>query len=90
MLLMERFYQNHRQKQASFAAALTEAQSWLRRLPIGRVIELIESWNQQASPRVKNALSLLLLLYHHRMVQDPTWCPFSHPYYWAAFTVNGS
>ncbi len=88
-LLMERFYRNHLKRRMGLAAALRDAQWLVRTLEIGAVAEYAEHCYQQAQQREKAALFQLMRYYRHLAEQDPTMHPFAHPYYWAAFTVNG-
>jgi CHAT domain-containing protein len=83
-LLMERFYHNHLKSRMEFAAALCEAQEWVRTLKIGAVVEYAEQSIRKSSIQLSYRR-------HYRSLasQDPDLCPFSHPYFWAAFTVNG-
>ena len=85
-LLMERFYHNHLKGGMHFATALREAQLWVRNAT-ARELGLTDRWEQiyQASDRHnKDALKWMRYYSAHPDVQ-----PFDHPYYWAAFTVNG-
>ena len=87
-LLMERFYHNHLKDRMGFAAALREAQRWVRTLEIGKVVEYAEQCYDQSG---RKDATLLHYLLHYRSLakKDSGLCPFAHPYYWAAFTVNG-
>ena len=87
-LLMERFYYNHLKSGMGFAAALREAQRWVRTMEIRSVAEYAEQCYDQSGG--KNA-ALWRQYRHYRSLaeENPDWCPFAHPYYWAAFTVNG-
>jgi CHAT domain-containing protein len=88
-LLMERFYHNHLRSGMDFAAALREAQVWVRELTTGEVTQYAEHWYQHSHRREKTELFRLIRYYRHQAEQDPSLRPFAHPYYWAAFTVNG-
>jgi len=88
-LLMERLYHNHLQEKMDLAAALREAQIWVRELTIGEVAQYVEHWYQHAHGREKTELYRLMRYYRHQAEQNPLLHPFAHPYYWAAFTVNG-
>jgi CHAT domain-containing protein len=88
-LLMERFYRNHLNDEMDFAAALREAQAWVRGLGAGEVTQYAEQCYQQSKWRDKAELLKLVRHYRYLAEQNPTCQPFAHPYYWAAFTVNG-
>ena len=88
-LLMERFYRNHLRKGMAFAAALREAQVWVRKLGIGEVVKYAEQYYQQVRQKDKMELYKIMRYYQVQAKQNPGWHPFEHPYYWAAFTVNG-
>jgi CHAT domain-containing protein len=90
-LLMERFYRNHLINKMALAAALQEAQVWLRELSIGEVAAYAAQWYRQSTQKEEEKKKLLRFTLHYRYLaeQNPTLRPFAHPYYWAAFTVNG-
>ena len=90
-LLMERFYHNHLNSGMGFAAALREAQVWVRDLEARKVAEYAAQCYQQYAQKEEEKKELLkyTLHYRHMAEQNPTLRPFAHPYYWAAFTVNG-
>lgn len=88
-LLMERFYQNHLSGEMDFATALCEAQRWVRELKVGEVAKYAEQWYQQLEKRNSSALFAGMRHYQFLAQRSPDLCPFAHPYYWAAFTMNG-
>jgi CHAT domain-containing protein len=88
-LLMERFYQYHRQDRMDIAAALRAAQAWVRGLSIDKVVTYAEQAYRQAEPAYQARLLAYWRRYRYLAQQDPTLRPFAHPYYWAAFTING-
>lgn len=88
-LLKERFYRNHLKGGMDVAAAFREAQVWMRNLQIGEVARYAERCYQQARHDEKGELFKLMRYYRAQARQNSAWCPFAHPYYWAAFTVNG-
>jgi len=85
-LLMERFYRNHLIGKKDFAAALREAQLWLRELKVEEVAQYAERWYRRKQDA---ELFRLVRYYFHQAQQNPSVRPFAHPYYWAAFVVNG-
>jgi len=51
-------------------------------------LELAEKWQQMYENSNKADVDAYRQMrYHHR--SNPEIQPFAHPYYWAAFTVNG-
>lgn len=90
-LLMERFYRNHLTSGMNFAAALREAQLSVRNICVGEVAQYAERCFREFKDiaRVKVEWIKHARHYRYRAQQDPDERPFAHPYYWAAFTVNG-
>ncbi len=88
-LLMERFYRNHLKSGMDLPAALQEAQGWVRRLEAREVMEYAETCYRQSKPAQQAELFKWRNHYRYQAETDPTAQPFAHPYYWAAFTVNG-
>ena len=88
-MLMERFYSNHLKGSMEFAAALREAQIWVRNLQILEVVQYAERCYQQARQDEQAELYRQMRYYRTQAKQNPAQRPFAHPYYWAAFTVNG-
>lgn len=76
MLLMERFYQHYLQNELPLPEALRRAQIWLRDVTAGELAtrSLRGSTNYRRFSRDFKAGDR----------------PFEHPYYWAAFTFNGT
>jgi CHAT domain-containing protein len=87
---MQRFYQSHLNKGMNVAAALREAQTWLRDLNIREVAHYTEQRYEQARQSEKASLLLYLRHYRYQAKQHPNLRPFEHPFYWAAFTCTGS
>lgn len=94
-LLMIRFYQvllkcgTSWEAPFALARSLRTAQQWLRDLTITQLVE----WLDQSRLDVPNSPTTLFALMAP-FVQDcakygPDYRPFSHPYYWAAFTAYG-
>ncbi len=88
-LLMERFYRNHLIGRMDITAALREAQASVRGSRIGAVVRYVEQWYRQSDARDKRSLFEYVRHYRYLAQMNPDLCPFAHPYYWAAFTVNG-
>jgi CHAT domain-containing protein len=79
MLLMRRFYELHVQHNWLPAAALREAQLWLRGLTKEIAISELKRYKELVADEAE--------------IQDGDWppglFPFDHPYYWAAFALHG-
>ncbi len=90
-LLMERFYHNHLVDTMDFAAALQESQVWVRELRIGEVAAYAALCYRQSSQQEEEKKELLKWKKYYLFLaqQHPDQRPFAHPFYWAAFTVNG-
>ena len=88
-VLMERFYRNHLNGGMSFAAALREAQVWVRELTAGEVAEYAEQCYRHSNQGNKIESFKYMRYYRNLASQNTTLRPFAHPYFWAAFTVNG-
>lgn len=55
----------------------------------GLLRAILGCYLQQSAQKDKSALFSLRSHYRYLAKQNPSLCPFEHPYYWAAFTVNG-
>jgi CHAT domain-containing protein/tetratricopeptide (TPR) repeat protein len=91
-LLMEKFYRNCLKGGMQFDTALREAQVWVRDLGAETIAEYAEQFYRQPTQKEEEKKELLRYMRHYRYLakRNPTLRPFAHPYYWAAFTVNGS
>ncbi len=89
MLLMERFYQGHLDEGLSLPAALRAAQLWLRDLPAGELSESIRAARQGTGELRIPAAALMRDQIGRFTALDDGERPFSHPFYWAAFILNG-
>lgn len=76
-LLVERFYRNHLEGGAEPAAALAEAQQWLRGVTRERVSRQLREQGRRDESR-----DVLVL---GRKEEKP----YTHPYHWGAFAYNG-
>jgi CHAT domain-containing protein len=89
MLLMERFYRAHLGDGLSPAAALREAQLWLRNTTAGE-LKLAERWNEVYRATADPNLAARAISAANTWKLHPDRRPFSHPYHWAALTVSGA
>jgi CHAT domain-containing protein len=90
-LLMEQFYTYHFQDGLTPAAALRQAQRWLREeVTAGMAAEVchrrVESLYTQGAPALAQAIDDWT--YYDRL--PPGSHPFAHPAYWAAFAISGA
>jgi CHAT domain-containing protein len=89
MLLMEYFYRIYLQNGTDIADALCQAQLWLRGVTAE---ELANRLGQERMKSKDNRLALAEASDYWRRfaAMEPEERPFSHPYYWAAFTFTGA
>ena len=84
-LLLGHFYRLHLGEGLSAATALHQAQRWLRE---SNSAELgLAEWYEKLAEQ-SGASSALRKAAYYRTIPDEK--PFSHPYYWAAFTFTGT
>jgi CHAT domain-containing protein/tetratricopeptide (TPR) repeat protein len=89
MLLVERFYQEHILRSLAPAAALREAQLWLRNAT-GRELNLA-SQLFEVHPTIKSAKIRSQVFASARyFMNHADERPFAHPHHWAAFTLIGA
>jgi len=89
--LMVNFYQHYAARDSP-ALALKKAQTWLRTLTYANLLDWLQQQRNQLGPddKIHDALTAAIgdiqekastIGSHH--------CPYTDPYYWAAFTVTG-
>ena len=86
-LLMERFYRHHFEGGMAFAAALREAQLWLRgatRQELGDYYKAFLARHMSVQDAQAAAVELI------RAWPEPDDKPYESPFYWAAFTFSGA
>ena len=90
MLLMERFYQYYLNDSLAIPQALRQAQLWLRDVTAAELAQRFSSEREQLLG-LSERLPAPVVSEQYRRFQDlpPDERPFSHPYYWAAFTFSG-
>jgi CHAT domain-containing protein len=86
-LLTRNFYRRHRLG-ATPAAALRDAQRWLRELSVDAACDELERW-LEAVPG-QSDYAAVSDAYRSLYVLPPGARPFEHPWYWAAFTFSGA
>ncbi|MCP4344138.1 MAG: CHAT domain-containing protein [Desulfobacterales bacterium] len=84
-LLMNRLYENMLQKNMGKAAALNEAQKYIRDITLSELAEYLkdQTFENPHSLEIVNS-------YKRKAKLIPDKKPFAHPYYWGAFTCNGN
>lgn len=87
-LLMEKFYQLLHTGLAP-AAALRQAQQWLKNVPAGQLADRFKA--EKDKPPLERMLSYeqASQIWRKFAACGETEKPFSHPYYWAAFSLVG-
>jgi CHAT domain-containing protein len=83
-LLMERFYHNHVTQKLPPAAALREAQCWMRDTTRQELGDYLKSLTGMEPGKAATAYMDMAL------GGDPCEKPYVHPFYWAAFTFTGA
>lgn len=71
------------------AAALTEAQEWLRNLSFAAACQLMARWQGFASQDMESALLDLMNMTQSGTSPQPHDCPFAHPFFWAPYILIG-
>jgi CHAT domain-containing protein/tetratricopeptide (TPR) repeat protein len=89
MLLMEHFYQVHLHDHVPPAAALRQAQRWLRDLTADHLRQRFAA-EREALLTTRMPGDVVSAQYRRFATLDPDERPFAHPFYWAAFIFNGA
>jgi CHAT domain-containing protein len=84
-LLMNRWYENVLTNKMGKAAALKEAQQWVRDLTGAKLIEYWKKYPSQ-DPHVRAYKRAIQLLSPEKKEEKR----FAHPFYWGAFTCTGN
>ena len=90
MLLMERSYRNQLQQGMEIAEALRQAQLWLRDVPARELVDYFSAEREKLRVGERMPAEVIRQEFRRFAKIDPEACPFSHPYYWAAFTFSGA
>lgn len=91
-LLMGRFYHNHIVEGMDIPLALQDAQLRVRDLTAREVLDGIERCYRSGTweGRSRESIEYSKYRFDEMASEEPDKKPFHHPYYWAAFTVNGA
>jgi CHAT domain-containing protein/ankyrin repeat protein len=81
-LVMGRFYHYHLRHAMEPAAALHEAQCWLRDVTAGELLAYFEQQKNVSGEAVAKGMMRFAW-------EDPEFCPYQEPYYWAPFVFFG-
>jgi len=88
-LLMVHFYRKHLMDGLQPAAALRQAQRWLRDTTNAEKAAYFESFLSESAGS-DMASDIADELYKTVVLAKPDACGFAHPFYWAAFTYTGA
>jgi CHAT domain-containing protein len=92
MLLMVKFYEAHLKEGLAPAAALRQAQLWLRDVTNAELSELFARYKLSATDRptaTRMAYEMASEKFREHTLRDPHERPYAHPYYWAPFVFYG-
>jgi len=91
-ILMERFYSNHVVPGMDIPLTLQEAQLWVRDFTYNQVRDYVEKCycSREWDGKSKEFIEQYRKRYAEMAKESPEEKLFQHPYYWAAFTVNGA
>jgi CHAT domain-containing protein len=88
-VLVLRFYYNWRISQMQPAAALQEAQQWLRDTTNDEKVKFCETLLPDFGGNALFDLDAINSIYQHLALLPPAERSYSHPHYWAAFMYSG-
>jgi CHAT domain-containing protein/tetratricopeptide (TPR) repeat protein len=88
MLVMKQFY-TALIDGASVAHALKTAQEYVRKVSAGELARMFKSKKTEYSSASTEIQSFIADAWREFQLTDPEILPFSHPYYWAGFMVQG-
>lgn len=91
-MLMERFYFNLIIEEMEIPLALQDAQLWVRDLTAKQVADYVEKCylSGKWEGKIKENIERYREHFIKMTKESPDEKPFQHPFYWAAFTVNGA
>jgi len=85
-LLTGQFYREHFHEDKTPAQALRSAQNWLRTVTVSELSNLFRELKKDPGPAGAQAARVRSSL----IGADPGHQPYSHPFFWAAFTISGA
>lgn len=88
-LLIERFYQHHLQEGLTPATSLRLAQCWLRDVAADELRDRFAAERKKSNTERLMTYDQIRSAWRHFASLDPGTHPFTHPFYWAAFTASG-
>jgi CHAT domain-containing protein len=95
-LLMEHFYQQFvrdeagNEAPADIAVSLDQAQRWMRRVTAAELGARFGDEMTRSAAERSLPTELVSTAWRRFAAMSPNVQPFAHPFYWAAFAVNGS
>jgi CHAT domain-containing protein/tetratricopeptide (TPR) repeat protein len=84
--LMERFYKEMIKTGLSPTKALQKAQLWMLKADAGEIRTKIKSWEKDLTKKVAVRIDKGII---YEAIEDSDFPDYSHPYYWAGFTITG-
>jgi CHAT domain-containing protein len=85
-ILTGHFYREYFQEGKTPAQALRAAQNWLRTVTVSELSRHFQELKKDPGPAGAQAARARSAL----LGADPGDRPYSHPFYWAAFTISGA
>jgi len=88
-LVMMKLYENIYQRSMTKAAALRQAQLWLKDLTAGEALKLLKAKEEVLEYSERMAREDIAPVRRAVSLHDPNSKPFSHPYFWAGYQLFG-
>jgi len=88
-LVMMKLYENIYQHKMTKAAALRNAQHWLKDLTAGEALKLLKAKEEVLEYSERMAREDISPVRRAVSLHDPASKPFSHPYFWAGYQLFG-
>lgn len=87
---MEKFYKLHLRDGLEIAAALRQAQLWLRDVTARELRERFSEGRQVLAGSTRMPAEVVNRQFCHFALMRAEERPFAHPYYWASVTFSGA